>query len=134
MTRRVLNPSVCCRSTLLSFNNRSASLLQLSHPTSTAAATREAQHEHLKPLSAIPGPKPLPILRNLLEFRRNSNRLTLFWRECYEKYGEIFKMEAPGRINRNSIASSLVVPAHFMLRHKSEAFINARRMREGYCS
>ena len=108
MTRRVFDLSVCCRSTLLRFNNhttRSVSLLQRSQPTSTAAAaaTQEAQratdqHENLKPFNAIPGPKPLPVLRNLLDFRRNSSRLTTFWRECYEKYGEIFKMEAPGRI------------------------------------
>ena len=104
MIQRVHNLSVCCRSTLLRFNNHanlSASLLQLSHPTSTAAATQEAQRvteQNLKPFNAIPGPKPLPVLRNMLDFRRNSSRLTSFWRECYEKYGEIFKMEAPGTI------------------------------------
>ena len=65
---------------------------------STAAATVQTEQEtSVKPFEAIPGPKPLPVLRNLLEFRRNSKRINQFLGECYEKYGEIFKLEAPGR-------------------------------------
>ena len=65
-----------------------------------AAAIRPSggfDHEEIKPFSAIPGPKPLPVLRNLLEFRKNLPRLHLFLEECYEKYGSIFKLETPGQ-------------------------------------
>ena len=54
--------------------------------------------QDVKPFSAIPGPKPLPVLGNLLEFRKNSTRMSQFLGECYEKYGEIFKLEMPGRL------------------------------------
>ena len=53
----------------------------------------------IKPFSEIPGPTPLPILRNILDFRRNSSRLIYYLEECYEKYGEIFKLEVPGQYN-----------------------------------
>ena len=51
----------------------------------------------VKPFSAIPGPKPLPLLRNALEFKKNLQRLHVYFEECHEKYGGIFKLEAPGR-------------------------------------
>ena len=60
-----------------------------------AERSRELEGD-VKPFSAIPGPKPLPVLRNLLELRRNLPRMHLYLEECYEKYGKIFKLETPG--------------------------------------
>ena len=50
----------------------------------------------VQPFSAIPGPKPFPVLRNLLEFRKNLLVLDQYLEECSKKYGDIFKLEAPG--------------------------------------
>lgn len=65
----------------------------------TAAAPPQILHasEEIKPFSEIPGPKQLPIIRNLLDFKRNINRLIDFLEECHKEYGEIFKLEVPGR-------------------------------------
>ena len=57
---------------------------------------REPDDPEIKPFSAIPGPKPLPVLRNLLEMRRNMAKLHFYVEECLKKYGEIVKLEAPG--------------------------------------
>ena len=97
----------CKRTLRLSLNNqaRATSIpgVQRRPASAAAAAVQEARAERLsenqlKPFSEIPGPKPLPVLRNLLDFRRNSKKLNQFLGECYEKYGEIFKLEAPGRL------------------------------------
>ena len=98
---------LCGQRTLLSSLNTSAPVhVRGRCPASTAAAVHESsdpsaqrthQSEDLKPFSAIPGPKPLPLLRNLLQFKRNSSRLNPYLEECYNKYGEIFKLEAPGQ-------------------------------------
>ena len=61
----------------------------------TAARSREPDGD-VKPFSDIPGPKPLPVLRNLLELKRNLPRLHFYLEECHEKYGNIFKLETPG--------------------------------------
>lgn len=63
---------------------------------STTLSTTVECSETVKPFSEIPGPKPLPIIRNILDFRRNSDRLIYFLEECYKKYGGIFKLEVPG--------------------------------------
>jgi hypothetical protein len=52
----------------------------------------------VQPYTAIPGPKPLPLLRNLLKFRKHFFTLNHYLEECSDKYGEIFKLEAPGTI------------------------------------
>ena len=64
--------------------------------TRSIAASVSQSNERIKPFCDIPGPKPLPILRNLLDFKNNVDRLIYFLEECYEKYGEIFKLEVPG--------------------------------------
>ena len=63
--------------------------------TATVSDSREPNLD-VKPFSAIPGPKPLPVLRNLLELKRNMTKFHLYFDECHKKYGEIFKLEAPG--------------------------------------
>lgn len=65
-------------------------------PTSAEQGDTSREQKNIKPFSDIPGPKPLPILHNLLDFRRNSGRVIYYLQECYKKYGEIFKMEIPG--------------------------------------
>ena len=98
---------LCGQRTLLSSLNTSvpvhvrgrcpASTAAAVHESSDPSAQRTHQSEDLKPFSAIPGPKPLPLLRNLLQFKKNSSRLNPYLEECYNKYGEIFKLEAPGQ-------------------------------------
>ena len=107
LTRRVL--VLYSQRTLLSSHNTSVPVQARGrYPASTAAAVQESRDpeqtprnsdrsENLKPFGAIPGPKPLPLLRNLLQFKKNSSRLNPYLEECYNKYGEIFKLEAPGQ-------------------------------------
>ena len=86
-----------------------ALILAVPSRTSSSVASRavpKSDHDSpdsVKPFSAIPGPKPSPVVRNLLEFRRNSKRINKFLEECYRKYGEVFKLETPGKINFNLI-------------------------------
>ena len=70
------------------------------HAPSDAAA--------VQPYSAIPGPKPLPLLRNLLKFRKHFFTLHQYLEECSDKYGEIFKLEAPGTLLSAFMYSGLV--------------------------
>ena len=98
MTRQVL--FLYYRRSLFSLKSSASvqSVTRFGRPASTvSAAVQESRDENLKPFSAIPGPKPLPVLRNLLKFKRNSNRINPFLGECYNKYGEIFKLETPGQ-------------------------------------
>ena len=87
-----------------STTSRALILTVLSRTSTSAAARAVPKSDHdssdsVKPFSAIPGPKPSPVVRNLLEFRRNSKRINKFLEECYRKYGEVFKLETPGKIN-----------------------------------
>ena len=50
----------------------------------------------VKPFSAIPGPKPLPVLRNMLDLKNNSKTLNHYFEWCSKEYGDIFKLEVPG--------------------------------------
>ena len=83
---------------------KSVSAMLSSSASSTVAAQAHAatdsDHEPpaspVQPFSAIPGPKPLPVLRNLLEFRKNLFTLNKYLEDCSEQYGDIFKLEAPG--------------------------------------
>ena len=47
----------------------------------------------VKPFSAIPGPKGLPILGNVRELGANFNKLHLYLYQCFKEYGEIFKLK-----------------------------------------
>ena len=47
----------------------------------------------IKPFSAIPGPKGLPILGNVRELGANSSKLHLYLNQCFKEYGDIFKLK-----------------------------------------
>ena len=56
-----------------------------------------------KPYSAIPGPKPWPILGNVLEMSANRSYFqTKYIHEGFKKYGDIYKLDAFGMIEYNS--------------------------------
>ena len=57
---------------------------------------REIVETTVKPFGAIPGPKPLPLLRNALEY--DVPKLHVYFEELHKKYGEIFKLEVPGSL------------------------------------
>ena len=49
-----------------------------------------------KPYSAIPGPKPWPILGNALEMNAKRYHWKEYLLEGFKKYGDIFKLNAFG--------------------------------------
>ncbi len=55
------------------------------------------KEDSLKPFSAVPGPRPLPILGNTIEMRKNQERSYLYHEECFLHYGEIFKLRTMGK-------------------------------------
>ena len=70
--------------------------ISISSPTVRVAASQLKSNENVQQFSNIPGPKPLPVIRNLLEFKKNYPNLHSCLEKCSEKYGDIFKLEAPG--------------------------------------
>ena len=59
--------------------------------------TKQAQaSEAVKPFDAMPGPKPLPVLGNLLEIKKNTKRLRYYLHEGLQKYGGIARLRLPG--------------------------------------
>ena len=81
---RSLGRPLTCR-----FLNKAAA----SSPTQGNAAPATSSP---KPFSAIPGPKPLPLLGNLRDFIPQEGRFFVYFHECFEKYGEIFKYSIMG--------------------------------------
>ena len=55
------------------------------------------KEDSLKPFSAVPGPKPLPIIGNMIVMRKNRYRNRLYFEECFMKYGEIVKISIIGK-------------------------------------
>ena len=92
----MLSPQLALRLTL---NSVSKVLSSTFATLSEAQATIDCESSTVavQPFSAIPGPKPLPVIRNLLKFRKYFFTLDRYLEECSDKYGEIFKLEAPGR-------------------------------------
>ena len=48
------------------------------------------------PFSAMPGPKPLPLLGNSLELNKNLENLRLYFQEGFNKFGDIYKIKGTG--------------------------------------
>ena len=69
-------------------------LLRLYSTAGTACAEQTG-----KPFSAIPGPKPLPIIGNVVELNANIKRYNLYTDECFREYGDIFKFSYFGKLN-----------------------------------
>ena len=54
----------------------------------------------VKPFREMPGPRPLPILGNFLEVKRNLPRLAMYYHQCLKEFGRIFKLQLPGGENQ----------------------------------
>ncbi|KAG2373389.1 hypothetical protein C9374_012255 [Naegleria lovaniensis] len=88
---------------LISLNNTSAG----GEPTVSgeSAAQKCPYHSSLgstnktppKPYEEIPGPKPLPILGNLLDLLKHKGIPSLYFYELCEKYGDIVRLSMPGK-------------------------------------
>ena len=70
------------------------------------------KEDSLKPFSAVPGPRPLPILGNLIEMRKNQERLRLHYEECFLQYGEIFKLRVMGKLLKRLQNPLLLIFCH----------------------
>lgn len=114
-------------------------------PIGSSSCTRTRSRESLtlappateiKPFSEIPGPKPLPIIRNLLDFKNNINRLIHFLEECHEKYGEIFKLEVPGEFLSEYKTRAIIVHNNFAvgLNRVSNYYIINMACARNFCS
>ena len=51
----------------------------------------------LKPYSEIPGPRQLPFIGNGREMVANTSRFWMYLHEGFDKYGEIYKLNAFGK-------------------------------------
>ena len=72
--------------------------LVLSSRLLTVPAAEDQPHgSRLKPFSAMPGPRPLPVIGNTREMLVNRNTLHLYLEQCFEKYGDIFKLKQFGK-------------------------------------
>ena len=105
--RRALNSASVVWSSTFATLSEAQAATRYHEPSDTAA---------VQPYSAIPGPKPLPLLRNLLKFRKHFFTLNQYLEDCSDKYGEIFKLEAPGsytikciHVQRTSVNSCMHV-------------------------
>lgn len=65
--------------------------------TAASTAATGIKDGDYKPFSAIPGPKGLPLVGNSKELSANVNRIRLYYAECFEEYGDIFKLKIPGQ-------------------------------------
>ena len=72
-------------------------------PTFAVAARRGASayrvssdRRGVKPFREMPGPRPLPILGNFLEVKRNLSQLAMYYHQCLKEFGGIFKLRFPG--------------------------------------
>lgn len=52
----------------------------------------KSEQKYLKSIQDIPGPKPLPILGNVLDFVKHEKKQHWWFKDLYEKYGDIIKV------------------------------------------
>ena len=62
-------------------------------PSADHLGTCNRGGKDVKPFSAIPGPRGLPILGNLKDLSANISQLHLYLYRCFKEYGDIFKFK-----------------------------------------
>ncbi len=85
------------RSLARNFSISSTVLLTLTSYQSGAGAVEKDELLPL-PFQSMPGPKPLPIVGNSLELKRNLARLRMYFQESFKEYGDIFRVKTVGRL------------------------------------
>ena len=65
-------------------------------PISRNSATSCEVDEAPLPFSAMPGPKPLPLIGNSLELMKNMENLRLYFQEGFNKFGDIYRVKGAG--------------------------------------
>ena len=70
----------------------------LSDAATTVGTVEGSAVAGLKPFSEIPGPRQLPLIGNGREMAANSRRFWMYLHEGFEKYGEIYKLNAFGKL------------------------------------
>lgn len=83
--------------------NLSSKLIQASSYRIISPVTRYrllsdsvAAEGECKPFSAMPGPKPLPVVGNMRDMYNNSSTFHLYLDKCFKEYGDIFKLKIFG--------------------------------------
>ena len=72
--------------------------LVLSSRLLTVPAAEDQPHgSRLKPFSAMPGPRPLPVIGNTREMSKNSDDFCKYLDQGFKKYGDIFKLHLFGK-------------------------------------
>lgn len=65
-----------------------------------SAYSTSSDRGEVRPFREMPGPRPLPILGNFLEVKRNLPQLAMYYHQCLKEFGGIFKLRFPGGENK----------------------------------